>query len=114
MFQVFATEPPKCQAFDLSGCNDIRDTIVAGVNTATSLALLIAAVFMVIGAIKFITSSGDKGKADEAKNLLTNVLIGIGVILGINILFGAVFSFFGGGGAGFTIPTVPTVKTIVR
>jgi len=111
MFQVFATA--NCQAFNLSGCVDIRDTIVAGVNTATSLALLIAAVFMVIGAIKFITSSGDKGKADEAKNLLTNVLIGIGVILGINILFGAVFSFFGGsGGSGFTIPSVPTVKSV--
>jgi ABC-type dipeptide/oligopeptide/nickel transport system permease subunit len=112
MFQVLA-QVQKCQAFDLSGCIDIRDTLIAGINTATALSLIVAAIFMVIGAIKFITSSGDKGKADEAKNLLTNVLIGIAVILSINILFGAVFSFFGGsGGTGFTIPTLPTVKTI--
>lgn len=107
MFTVYAST---CTAFSFAGCKEIRETLLAGINTATSIALIVAAIFMVIGAIKFITSSGDKGKADEAKNLLTNVLIGIAVILSINIFFGVVTSLFSGGGD-FSIPTVGKVVT---
>jgi len=116
MFQVLAaaattttakTTPATCGAFQFSECKTITDTLYALINTANALAVLLAVLFLAVGGIKYITSSGNKEKATEAKTLLTQVLIGLAVVLGINIII-SIFTGLISGGASIVIPSAPS------
>jgi len=113
MFQVLAAAATTanttttCGAFQFAGCKTINETLYALINTANALAVLLAVLFLAVGGIKYITSSGNKEKATEAKTLLTQVLIGLAVVLGINIIIN-IFTGLIGQGAGISIPSAPS------
>ncbi len=112
MFQVLAqaTSPDitaECKAFVFSGCRTLTGTLTAAINTINAVSVIIAILFLAVGGIKYITASGNKEKATEAKTLLTQVLIGLAIILGINIII-SVFTNLIGSGAGIIIPSAPT------
>lgn len=48
-------------------------------------AFIVAFLYLLVGAFKWITSSGDKGKLEEARNQITHALVGI-------LLFGAAWA----------------------
>lgn len=50
-------------------------------NVAYGIGGLIAVVMIIVGAIQYITSSGDAGKATKAKNTITYSIIGLVVII---------------------------------
>jgi len=106
MFTVSAN----CQAFDLSTCDGLEPTLIAIINTINALAVLLAILFLAVGGIKYITSSGNKEKATEAKTLLTQVLIGLAVVLGINIIMNILTGLIGTGTDVDTLAR-PTLKT---
>jgi len=97
-----------CGLFSFQGCTTIPALLNAIINTLNSLAITLAVVFLAVGAIKYITASGNKEKATEAKTLLTQVLIGVAVILGINLIFNLLTSILGSGGS-ISRPAAPTV-----
>ena len=108
MITAFAATTATCGAFVFSGCTTIRGFIEAAIATANTLAILLAVLFLAIGGIKYITASGNKEKAGEAKQLLTQVLIGLAVVLGINIIMQVLISVIGQGGT-ITPPKAPTL-----
>jgi uncharacterized membrane protein len=68
--------------------------IITIVNILLILAALIAAVFLVIGGIRYITSQGDEEAADKAKNTILYSVIGL-IVIGlsaavVNFVVGAI------------------------
>lgn len=100
-----------CGAFQFN-CNSIigpTGYLTAVLSTIVTLGWITAAIFLAVGAIQYITSAGDKGKATEAKQTLTNALIGIVILLVIGSVLTMVSGFFGGGAA-ITLPAAPTIN----
>ena len=75
----------------------------------------VAFVFVAMGALEWITGGGDKGKVEEAKNRITQGMVGLAILavswavalvvqrfLGLNILVGGSGSTGGTGGTGGT------------
>jgi hypothetical protein len=54
------------------------------ISNAAGLALIIAAIlvfiFLIWGGIQWITSGGDKGKTEEARNRITAALVGLAIV----------------------------------
>lgn len=50
---------------------------------------------LIIGAIRWISSGGDKGAVEGAKGQITNALIGIVVLFGVFAIVSFVSTFFG-------------------
>ncbi len=67
-------------------------------NTA-GVALIIAAIlvfaFLVMGGIQWITSGGDKGKTEEARNRITAALVGLAIVAAAWAVVQLVSTFFG-------------------
>ena len=66
------------------------------------LLLALALLFVIIGGIKYITSQGDEGKATEARNTITNAVIGAVVIIAFRVLINLALSILGWGVFGST------------
>jgi len=119
MLQVFAQSTPTagsavvtdCGAFAFKCTGIIGDNgyLTAVLETMLFLGWIIAAIFLAIGAIQYITSAGDKTKATDAKGTLTNALIGIVILLVIGSILTIISNVFGGSQA-ITLPGAPTVK----
>ena len=118
MFQVFAQTTPTtgsaaatdCGAFAFNCKAIIGDTgyLTAILETMLYIGWIIAAIFLAIGAIQYITSAGDKGKATDAKGTLTNALIGIVILLVMGSVLTIISNLFGGSPT-ITLPTAPKV-----
>src|SRR3990167_8945620 len=46
------------------------------------VALIITFFFLIVGGIKWMTSGGDKAKVEEARNQITNAIIGLAIVAG--------------------------------
>jgi hypothetical protein len=96
-----------CGSFSISDCAGIKELINAGVSTFFTLIWVVAIIYLAYGGLLFITSAGDKGKATTAKDALTNALIGICVILGIQLIINLGKNLFGiSGDIQITKPTI--------
>jgi hypothetical protein len=69
------------------------------ISNAAGVALIIAAilvfVFLVWGGIQWITSGGDKGKTEEARNRITAALVGLAIVAAAWAIIQLVSYFFG-------------------
>ncbi len=69
------------------------------ISKAISVALVIAAilvfVYLVWGGLQWITSGGDKGKTEEARNRITAALVGLAIVACAWALIQLISSFFG-------------------
>jgi hypothetical protein len=111
MFIVSAAA--SCGAFQFGGCTSVTGAtgyLTEILTTIVTIGWIVAAIFLAVGAIQYITSAGDKVKATEAKQTLTNALIGIVILLLIGSILTLVSSFFTGG-TDIKVPTAPVVNT---
>ena len=69
------------ESFEGTSSEPLLDAITNIVNTLLSLAALVAAVFIVIGGVRYVTSQGDDDAVAAAKNTILYAAIGIIVIL---------------------------------
>ena len=63
-----------------AGCGQtymVTDSATTILQTVFGIAGLLAVVFIIIGAIQYITSSGDAAKANKAKNTILYSVIGL-------------------------------------
>src|SRR3990172_227756 len=78
------------------------------VGLAISFVLIIAAIafffMLVLGGIKWITSGGDKGKTEAARNQITAGLVGLVIVFAAWAILTLIESFFGVSLRTFTIP----------
>ena len=63
--------------------NDLADSIRTIVNTLLALVGLIAAIYLVMGGVTYITSKGDEDKAADAKNTILYAIIGL-IVIGLS------------------------------
>jgi Zn-dependent protease with chaperone function len=63
------------------GTNDIRVTIARIINVALGMLGIVAVVIVLSGGFRWMTASGDEGKVDEAKKIITAGVIGLAIIL---------------------------------
>ncbi len=99
---LMLTAPGIVLAQGLTGTTPFQGTAQGGlvqaiitiVNVLLILAAIIAAIFLVIGGVRYITSSGDEEAADKAKNTILYAVIGL-IVIGlsaaiVNFVVGAI------------------------
>jgi hypothetical protein len=69
----------------VAGGSNLAGAIQFIVSALLTLAALVAAVYLILGGIKYITSSGDEDKAGEAKQQILFALIGL-VVIGLSVV----------------------------
>lgn len=73
----------------------LAEILTFTINLVFIIGLALALLFVVIGGIKYVVSSGDEGKATEARNTITNAVIGAVVIIGFRVIFQVVLNLLG-------------------
>lgn len=95
----------QCGLFQFGKCANVQALVQAVINTFFALVWVVAIVFFVYGGLLWITSAGDKNKAETAKNALTHGLIGLVIVLGTNVIVNIITQLFSGGG-GLVTPSI--------
>ena len=84
-------------------------TISSLISAAVTLILIVAALvfffMLIIGGIKWITSGGDKGQTEAARNQITAALIGLVIVFAAYAIISLVSTFFSINILQLTIPT---------
>ena len=73
------------------------------------ISFIAAFFFLLQGAFQWITSGGDEGKVEAARNRITQAIVGLVIVVAVWALFGLVEDFLGVnvfGGTGITLPTI--------
>jgi hypothetical protein len=81
--------------FELLGGITIPNLISAFILIALIAAALIFFFMLIIGGIKYITSGGDKGKAETARGMITAALIGLVIVFSAWAIVQLIQAFFG-------------------
>ena len=63
--------------------NGLYGVVVTLINVALTLAGLVAAVYLILGGIRYITSQGDEDQAETAKNTILYAVIGL-IVIGLS------------------------------
>ncbi len=69
----------------IAGGNNLIGAIQAIVGWLLTLAGIVAAVYLIYGGVRYITSAGDEDKAGEAKQTILYALIGL-IIIGLAVV----------------------------
>lgn len=72
---------------DGTPADNFGNLIARLMNVVMVFALLMVLLYLVWGAIEWITAGGEKGKIDAARNKMTNALIGIIILSGTLAIF---------------------------
>ena len=92
--------PPDSSCVTDSSPNDtVNETITLGLNIFSAIVGIIAVVMIIVGGIKYITSSGDSGNITSAKNTIMYAVIGLVVVALAQIIVKFVLERFVGGSA---------------
>jgi len=75
--------------------NFVTSRVQLGLVIALGIVLLIAVVFSIISAVKYISSQGDSGQIEEAQKAIKAIFFGIGAMLISVVGIVIVFVFFG-------------------
>jgi hypothetical protein len=87
--------------------NDIPTIIGAAIAFIFAIAVIIAIFFLLLGALKWIYSGGDKAAVEGARNTITAAVIGLVVLFFVFLVFTFILGFFG---LGFdTITNIPAI-----
>lgn len=74
---------------------DIGKFISSIAGVALIIAAILVFIFLVWGGIQWITSGGDKGKTEEARNRITAALVGLAIVAAAWAIVQLVAYFFG-------------------
>jgi hypothetical protein len=75
-----------------------------------TVAALMVLLYMVWGAIEWITAGGDKGKTEKARDKMTQSMIGIIILVSVLAIYGVLLQFLGI--TSIELPSYKQVKTI--
>lgn len=89
---------------------DVGQLISSGVGAAILVSALLVFGYLVLGGIQWITSGGDKGKTESARNKITAALVGLAIVASSYAIMRIIGFFFGvnifDGGIGETLNTI--------
>lgn len=114
IFLLLNVQPVYAQCFgggfgqfnNLCNVNLANGSIIATIVTFLLVLSVILALFFIIrGAIRWISSGGDRGKVDQARSTITTAIIGLVVALVVYFIVNFILYFFTGGSLqGMTVP----------
>ncbi|MEK7503883.1 MAG: hypothetical protein AAB550_00035 [Patescibacteria group bacterium] len=102
--------PIKSSQFNLLTTYDIPTMILTAINLILITASVASFIFLLVGALQWIMSGGDKEGLDKAKKRITSALVGLAITFSVYALTAIVsYLFFNGQNNlfNFTIPTIP-------
>ncbi len=116
--QEISIEPPSNGSKRVAIFDDLNALVQFVINLVFGIGLSLALLFVIIGGIKYIMSKGDESKATEARNTITNAIIGAVVIIAFKVILDLVLKivgadttnfgdFFSGGSTGATSSGTP-------
>jgi len=94
-------------AFCEIGVNDFGGIIGTAIIIIFIIAIIIALIFLVIGGIKWITSSGDSSKVEAARNQIIAAVIGLVIVFLSFFILNFVLTIFGLSLTNIEIPKLP-------
>lgn len=83
------------RTLEVSPIQTFGNLIEIGARAALTVGALAVLVFFFLGALKWVTSGGDKGKVEEARSTLTQAAIGLVVLASVFAIYAIVLNFFG-------------------
>lgn len=95
------------RAFCEIGTGDFGPIIATAIIVVFIIAIVIALIWLVIGGIKWITSSGDSSKVEAARNQIIAAVIGLIIVFLSFFILNFVLSLFGLSLTGIEIPVLP-------
>lgn len=96
MLQVTLNFRQSAQAQNLEGADTTFGGFLSGIlEFVMVIAALMVLLYLIWGAIEWITSAGDKGKTQKARDKMTNAVIGIIVLASVVAIFSMIQRFLG-------------------
>ncbi len=86
------TIDPKANGFKIT---DIGLLFSRVLNVALLISAILVFAYLVLGGVEWITSGGDKGKTEGARNKITASLVGLAIVAASYALMQVVAYFFG-------------------
>lgn len=77
-----------------TGSKSVNDTIKTALNFFSALIGIIAVVMIMIAGVKYMTSQGEPGKINEAKNALLYAIVGIVIVAMAQVIVNFVIKRF--------------------
>ena len=93
---------------DLVVAGDAGTLISSLISIFIIISFIAAFFFLLMGAFGWITSGGDEGKVEAARNRITQAIVGLVIVVAVWTLFGLVEDFLGVNifGGNITLPTI--------
>lgn len=83
------------QAPTITPIQTIGRLIEIGADAILLLGTLAVLVYLFLGAFKWLTAGGEKGKIEEARNMITQAIVGIVILAAVFAIYSLVLSFLG-------------------
>lgn len=77
------------------GIENMAQAFALAMNVALGVGISLTVIFLIMGGIQYITSKGDQKAAQEARNSLTNAIIGFVVVIGAFAIKSIVMNLLG-------------------
>lgn len=75
--------------------SDLGTFVSKSISAVIMVAGLATFIYLIYGGVEWITSGGEKGKLEEARNRITNAILGLAIVAGAWAIFRLVDYFFG-------------------
>lgn len=85
-------DPDEIQA---GGNLTMAGLIASLINGAILLSALAVLLYLILGGFQWLTSGGDKGNTERARNKITSALIGLLIVIASWAIFNLILQFFG-------------------
>ena len=86
---------PSGDDIEAGGNLTIAGLISSLINGAILLSALAVLLYLILGGFQWLTSGGDKGKTEAARNKITAALIGLLIVIASWAIFNLILQFFG-------------------
>lgn len=86
---------PSNDQIEAGGNLTLASLIASLINAAILISALAVLIYLILGGFQWLTSGGDKGKTEQARNKITSALIGLLIVLGSWAIYNLILQFFG-------------------
>lgn len=86
---------PKNDQIKAGGNLTMASIIASLINGAILISAIAVLLYLLLGGFQWLTSGGDKGKTEEARNKITSAIIGLLIVLASWAIYNLILNFFG-------------------
>lgn len=86
---------PDSSQIEAGGDFTIASLIASLINGAILISALAVLLYLILGGFQWLTSGGDKGKTESARNKITSALIGLLIVIASWAVYQLILQFFG-------------------